>query len=146
MLLQSSVTIRGGGQNASWTWQPGVTSVLARFTHHEPPNLDELRNAPGKAAAQPFSAHLVHSTGMTYRYPDQDGAPPARATHDHPTGHGYQPRDHMEVLAQVARHLEDKGLVPLAPTPKARTRAKTRLPLQLPDSPTQRRTFSSTQA
>ncbi|GGS92582.1 pPIWI_RE module domain-containing protein [Streptomyces chromofuscus] len=136
MLLQSSVTIRRRGQDSSWAWQPGVTSILARLTHHEPPSLDELRSAPGNAAAQPFAAHLVHSTGMTYRHPDQDGAPPARATHDHPVGHGYQPRDHMEVLTQVARQLEDKGLVPLTPTPKARTRAKTRLPMQLPDSPT----------
>ncbi|WP_406227728.1 pPIWI_RE module domain-containing protein [Streptomyces anthocyanicus] len=136
MLLQSSVTIRRRGQDTSWTWQPGVTSILARLTHHEPPSLDELRNAPSNAAAQPFAAHLVHSTGMTYRYPDQDGAPPARTTHEHPVGHGYQPRDHMEVLAQVARQLEDKGLVPLTPTPKARTRSKTRLPMQLPDSPT----------
>ncbi|MGA5088326.1 pPIWI_RE module domain-containing protein [Streptomyces pseudogriseolus] len=136
MLLQSSVTIRRRGQDSSWTWQPGVASILARLTHHEPPSLEELRNAPGNAAAQPFAAHLVHSTGMTYRHPVQHGTPPARATHEHPVGHGYQPRDHMEVLTQVARQLEDRGLVPLTPTPKARTRTKTRLPMQLPESPT----------
>ncbi|CAL9412972.1 pPIWI_RE module domain-containing protein [Streptomyces sp. enrichment culture] len=136
MLLQSAVTIRRRGQDSSWAWQPGVASILARLTHHEPPSLDELRNAPGNAAAQPFAAHLVHSTGMTYRHPDQDGTPPTRATHEHPVGHGYQPRDHMEVLTQVARQLENKGLIPLTPTPKARTRAKTRLTMQLPESPT----------
>ncbi|MFD4863994.1 RNaseH domain-containing protein [Streptomyces sp. NPDC058412] len=73
---------------------------------------------------------------MTYRYPDKTGTPPTRSTHDHPVGHGYQPRDHMEVLAQVAQQLEERGLAPLAPAPKARTRAKTLLPLKLPDTPT----------
>ncbi|WP_055589042.1 hypothetical protein [Peterkaempfera griseoplana] len=54
-----------------------VTDILAR---HQPPSLDELRPAPDQAAAQPFAAHLVHSTGMTYRYPDTDGTPSATAT------------------------------------------------------------------
>ncbi|GAA2509533.1 hypothetical protein GCM10010406_52480 [Streptomyces thermolineatus] len=135
MLLQSSVTMRHRGDAITWTWAPGVTEILARLTSHQPPSLDELRTAPAQAAARPFAAHLVHSTGMTYRYPDTDGTPPARATHDHPIGHGYQPRDHMEVLTQVAQQLEEKGLVPLSPTPKPRTRAKTLLPLELPHAP-----------
>ncbi|MFG2504752.1 RNaseH domain-containing protein [Streptomyces rubiginosohelvolus] len=136
MLLQSGVTIKRRGESSIWSWEPGVAEILARLTHHQPPSLDQLRTAPGDAAAQPFAAHLIHSTGMTYRHPDKDGAPPARSVYDHPVGHGYQPRDHMEVLAQVAHHLEEKGLAPLAPTPKARTRAKALLPLELPDAPT----------
>lgn len=136
MLLQSGATVRRRGESSAWTWEPGVAEILARLTHHQPPSLEQLRTAPGDAAAQPFAAHLVHSTGMTYRYPDKDGTPPARSTHDHPIGHGYQPRDHMEVLAQVTQQLEEKGLAPLAPAPKARTRAKTLLPLDLPDTPT----------
>ncbi|MFD3876628.1 pPIWI_RE module domain-containing protein [Streptomyces microflavus] len=136
MLLQSGVTIRRRGESSAWTWEPGVAEILAHLTHHQPPSLDQLRTAPGDAAAQPFAAHLVHSTGMTYRFPEKDGTPPARSVHDHPVGHGYQPRDHMEVLAQVARQLAEKGLAPLAPTHKARTRAKALLPLELPNAPT----------
>lgn len=134
MLLQTSVTVRGRAQDGTWTWQPGVSEILARLTHHQPPSLDELRAAPNRAAAQPFAAHLVHSTGMTYRLPDPGSEPAVRATHDHPAGTGYQPRDHMEVLAEVARLLEDKGLVALAPAPKARTRVKSLLPKELPET------------
>ncbi len=41
----------------------------------------------------------------------------------------------MEVLTQVAQYLKEKGLLPLSPTPKPRTRAKTLLPLELPHTP-----------
>ncbi|MFF0250333.1 RNaseH domain-containing protein [Streptosporangium sandarakinum] len=135
MLLHSRITVRRRGEEHLWAWQPGVAEILARLTHHQPPSLDELRTAPGTAAARPFAAHLIHSTGMTYRYPGNDDAPAARATHDHPAGSGYQPRDHMEVLTQLAHRLEEKGLTPLTPRAKARTRAKTLLPMKLPDAP-----------
>ncbi|MGW4891002.1 RNaseH domain-containing protein [Kitasatospora sp. NPDC004240] len=131
MLVQSAVTIRRRGERSEWSWQPGVAGILARLTHHQPPNLEQLRTAPADAATQPFAAHLVHSTGMTYRHPADPDAPQARATHDHPVGTGYQPRDHMEILDQIAQQLEEKGLSPLAPRPKARTRAKSRHPIDI---------------
>ncbi|WP_329486635.1 DUF3962 domain-containing protein [Kitasatospora sp. NBC_01246] len=136
MLLQSAVTIRSRGDRSEWSWQPGAAEILARLTRHQPPSLEQLRTAPGDAAGQPFAAHIVHSTGMTYRYPDSADSPPARATHEHPVGTGYQPRDHMEILTQVAQQLEDKGLRPLTPNRKAATRSKARLPLELPITPT----------
>jgi hypothetical protein len=133
MLLHSALTIPRYGESG-WAWAPGVAKILARLSRHPAPDLEQLRTDPASAAAQPFAAHLVHSTGMTYRSPQKPGDT-TTASHDHPVGTGFQPRDHLEVLDQLGEQLAALGLEHLTPAPKAPTPVRARQRPQPPETP-----------
>ncbi|MFI1369949.1 pPIWI_RE module domain-containing protein [Streptomyces griseochromogenes] len=129
MLVQASATVHRNGDEARWTWSPGVSKLLALLTRHRYPDPDILRTAPEtlfENSDKTVAAFAVHSSGMKYYLPAAPEADPnaRRRTAGHPAEPGYQPIDHLEVFDALAPVLAPLGLLPATPTTKAKTKTK----------------------
>ncbi|MFE9558848.1 RNaseH domain-containing protein [Streptomyces sp. NPDC006703] len=129
MLVQTSVTVQGHGDDARWRWSPGASKLLALLSRPRYPDPDQLRSDPAvlaKSRKDSVAAYAVHSTGMTYYQPQPPGTEGTtrRKTAGHPAEPGYQLIDHLEVFDALATLLAPLGLIPSQPTTKAKTREK----------------------
>ncbi|MEV6987017.1 DUF3962 domain-containing protein [Sphaerisporangium sp. NPDC051017] len=137
-LLKAPAVVRGRGEDTTWSWQPGLAHALATLTRHPHPDPDKVRNNPIPFPEDKIAAYVLHSNGITYKAPKSDadaalaqaasegkdrvGRKPA--TLDHPAMPGFQPIDHLEVFDRLTVRFASIGLLPSAPIPRAKTRAK----------------------